>query len=220
MLDLSVEAAELNRDVMSSLAHELGGIASALDLRAAAMSRTLPQQDTTALRDIAEEVRMATRAARFARGSDGFGMLNPMRRQTLEEWWRFTSRFTAGVLPRGVEVEPHFTEAHITATQASVVTWIWLASCKELSERGLTTPTSIVLRGGTTAEMGGSADDAQNTGATLLAEIDRDRVVSLNGARSRWAQYADRIAKDSGLRGPSWEPAGDKVRWRLIVPAA
>ena len=209
VLDLSVEAAELNRDVLSSLAHELGGIASALDLRAAAMSRTLPGQDTTALRDIAEEVRMATRAARFARGSDGFGMMNPMRRQSLDEWWRFTSRFSAAVLPRGVEVEPQFSEAHITATQASAVTWIWLASCKELSEKGLTTPASVVLRGG--AEDGGSV--------ILVAEINRDRVVSPNGMRSRWSQYADRQAKDSGLLGPSWEQDVDKVRWRLIIPA-
>jgi hypothetical protein len=71
-LDLSAENAELNRDVISTLAHELGGIASALDLRAAAMARSIPDQDLVALREIAEEVRMATRAARFARGPDGF----------------------------------------------------------------------------------------------------------------------------------------------------
>lgn len=207
-LDLSVEAAELNRDVMSSLAHELGGIASALDLRAAAMSRTLPDQDMTALRDIAEEVRLATRAARFARGADGFGMLNPMRRQSLEEWWRLTGRFTGAVLPRGVQVEPQFTEAHITATQASALTWLWLAGCKEVSERGITAPATILLKGGTAA--GGNV--------TLLAELERAKVEGTNGIKSRWSTFAARIAKDLGATPPAWSFDHDMVRWQLTVP--
>ena len=216
-IDLSAEAAELNRDVLSSLAHELGGIASALDLRAAALSRTVPDQDTSALRDIAEEVRMATRAARFARGSDGFGILNPMRRQSLDEWWRLTSRFTAAVLPRGVQVEPQFNEAHLSAAQSSSLTWLWLAGCKEVSERGLTTPAIIVLQGSSASSDGPA--DAGTAAVTLVAEVDRDRVPSLNGTRSRWSRYAARIAKDLGVDTPSWKDAEDKVRWLLTIPA-
>ena len=207
-LDLSVEAVELNRDVLSSLAHELGGIASALDLRAAAMARTLPDQDMTALRDIAEEVRLATRAARFARGADGFGMLNPMRRQSLEEWWRLTGRFTGAVLPRGVQVEPQFTEAQITATQASALTWLWLAGCKEISERGITAPATILLKGGTAA--GG--------GVALLAELDRHKVEATNGIKSRWSNYAARIAREVGMTPSAWTFDDDMVRWRFTVP--
>ena len=207
-LDLSLEAAELNRDVLSSLAHELGGIASALDLRAAAMARTLPDHDMTALRDIAEEVRLATRAARFARGGDGFGMLNPMRRQPLEEWWRLTGRFTGAVLPRGVQVEPNFAEAQLTAAQASALTWLWLAGCKEIAERGITTPATILLKGGTASG-----------GVTLLAELDRTRVDGTNGLRSRWSNYAARIAKDVSVAPPAWNFDDDAVRWQVTVPA-
>lgn len=210
-LDLSVEAAELNRDVLSSLAHELGGIASALDLRAAAMSHTIPDQETAPLRDIAEEVRLATRAARFARGSDGFGMLNPMRRQSLDDWWKITHRFTAAVLPRGVHVEPHFSPAQLTAAQASAMTWIWLAACKDIVERGLATPAQIVLRGD--AGIGGAAG-----GVTLLAEVDAQNVPSPNGTKSRWVRYAARLAKDAGLKAPSWELGNDTVQWRLTIP--
>ena len=206
-LDLSVEAAELNRDVLSSLAHELGGIASALDLRAAAMARTLPDQDMTALRDIAEEVRLATRAARFARGADGFGMLNPMRRQSLEEWWRLTGRFTGAVLPRGVQVEPKFTDAQLTAAQASALTWLWLAGCKEISERGITTPATILLKGGTAAGV-----------VTLLAELDRGRVEDTNGIKSRWSNYAARIAGEVSVAPPAWNFDDDAVRWQVTVP--
>ncbi len=218
-LDLSAEAAELNHDVLSSLAHELGGIASALDLRAAAMSRTLPDQDMSALRDIAEEVRLATRAARFVRGADGFGMLNPMRRQSLEDWWRLTGRFTGAVLPRGVHVEPQFTAAQLTAAQGSALTWIWLAACKELDERGVTTPATVLLKGA--AEPGaltGSAD-ASNGAVTLVAELDRQRIADTNGVTSRWSRHAARMAREVGVEPPSWTLEGDVVRWRLTVPA-
>ena len=208
-LDLSSEAAELNRDVLSSLAHELGGIASALDLRAAAMSRTIPNQDMTALRDIAEEVRLATRAARFAGGEDGSGMLNPLRRQSLEQWWRLTGRFTGAVLPRGVQVESLFTEAQLNATQASGLTWLWLAGCKEIAERGITTPATVILRGG-----------ADPDGVTLLAELNRERVEDTNGVKSRWSSYAARIAREVGVTPPSWTFDNDMVRWRLTLPTA
>jgi hypothetical protein len=216
-IDHSVEAAELNRDVLSSLAHELGGIASALDLRAAAMSRTIPDQDTTALRDIAEEVRMATRAARFARGSDGFGMLNPMRRQSLDEWWRLTSRFTAAVLPRGVQVEPRFSEAHVSATQASSLTWLWLAACKELGEKGLTPPATVILGGG--GASGNGPVDNGNFAVALVAEVDPDRIPSTNGTNSRWSPFVARIAKELGVEAPFWQAEPDKVRWRVTIPA-
>lgn len=210
-LDLSAESAELNRDVLSSLAHELGGIASALDLRAAAMSRTIPDQETAALRDIAEEVRLATRAARFARGSDGFGILNPMRRQSLDDWWKITCRFTASVLPRGVHVEAHFSEGQLTAAEASAMTWIWLAACKDIVERGVGTPARILLRGNA-----GSGEAGR--GATLIAELDRQSVPSPNGEKSRWERYAARLAKGAGVKAPSWEVDGESVRWRFSIP--
>lgn len=208
--DLTAEYAELNRDVISTLAHELGGIASALDLRAAAMSRTIPEQDLLALREITEEVRMATRAARFARGMDASGMLNPLRRQSLEEWWKLTRRFTAGVLPRGVEIELHFSEAHLTAAQASALTWIWLAGCKEIGERGLVTPARLVLHGG-------PGGNGTNT-VTLLAELDTDRFADADQSGGRWSRHAARIAKTMGVQPPSWEHEGGKLRWVCVVP--
>jgi hypothetical protein len=209
-LDLSAENAELNRDVISTLAHELGGIASALDLRAAAMARSIPEQYLGALREIAEEVRMATRAARFARGLDGSGMLNPMRRQSLDEWWRLSGRFTASVLPRGVAVEPSFGDLTLTAEQASILTWIWLAGCKELSERGLTTPTTVSL----TAERSATYDPA------LVAETPRDSFgPGGDGSPGRWSRYAAKLAKVLGVGPPEWHDEDGTLRWRIRLPA-
>ena len=210
-LDLSPEKAELNRDVISTLAHELGGIASALDLRAAAMARTIPEQDLGALREIAEEVRMATRAARFARGLDGSGMLNPTRRQSLDEWWRLSGRFTASVLPRGVAVEPRFGDLALTAEQASILTWIWLAGCKELSERGLTTPTTVSL----TAERS-ATDDAVSW---LVAETRKDSFGPGEGSPGRWSRYAAKLAKVLGVDPPDWHDEAGTLRWRIRLPA-
>lgn len=210
-LDLSAENAELNRDVISTLAHELGGIASALDLRAAAMARSIPEQDLGALREIAEEVRMATRAARFARGPDGSGMLNPMRRQSLEEWWRLSGRFTASVLPRGVAVEPRFADLTLTAEQASILTWIWLAGCKELSERGLTTPATLRL----------TADRAATDGAEtwLVAETQHESFGSGDGSPKRWSRYAAKLSKALGVDPPDWHEDAGILRWRIRLPA-
>ena len=208
--ELTAENAELNRDVISTLAHELGGIASALDLRAAAMSRSIPEEDLLALREITEEVRMATRAARFARGMDASGMLNPLRRQSLEDWWKLTRRFTASVLPRGVTIEPHFTDAQLTAWQASVLSWIWLAGCKEIAERGLIPPVRLMLQGGTS-----KTSDAS---LTLLAEIDGSRIVDSSAASDRWSRHAARLAKVIGVKPPSWEREDGKVRWICTLP--
>lgn len=208
--DLTAESAELNRDVISTLAHELGGIASALDLRAAAMARSIPDSDLVALREIAEEVRMATRAARFARGPDGNGMLNPMRRQSLEDWWKLTRRFTASVLPRGVAVEPQFSEAHLTTEQASALTWIWLAACKQMSERGFTTPATVRLLGGPGGE---------GAVATLAAETDADHVGAPVRATFRWSRYAAKVARVLGIEPPEWELINGVLRWRVRLPA-
>ena len=208
-LDLSAENAELNRDVISTLAHELGGIASALDLRAAAMARAIPEQDLGALREIAEEVRMATRAARFARGPDGSGMLNPMRRQSLDEWWKLSGRFTASVLPRGVAVEPRFAELTLTAEQASILTWIWLAGCKELSERGLKTPATLRL----TAER--AADGAE---PWLVAETPHASFGSADELPKRWSRYAAKMSKILGVDPPDWHEDAGMLRWRIRLP--
>lgn len=204
--NVTAEATELSHDVLSALAHELGGIASALDLRAAAMARTISEQDFAALREIAEQVRMATKAARLARGSDTSGMLNPMRRQSLTDWWKLTSRFTGAVLPRGVTVESQFSDGQLTAGQAATLTWIWLAACKEMDERGLSTPARLSL-------VGGSAD---NDSLELKATLEAKKLTLTEKYRSRWSRYAARLAKDVGCPAPTWKRNGSTVTWRFV----
>lgn len=205
----SAEALELNRDVLSVLAHELGGIASALDLRTAAMSRVVSENDLAALREMAEQVRMATRAARFARGADSLGMLNPNKLQSLDDWWRLTERFTSAVLPRGVAVESRFDEAFVTAVQASALTWIWLAGCKEIADRGVQTPAQLVLQGG----------PAGGTNRTQLsAEIRSSTGGSADSSGSRWSTFSSGVARELGTDPPSWKQDDGVLRWSVEVP--
>jgi hypothetical protein len=206
-MDVTSEEAELSHDVLSALAHELGGIASALDLRASAMTRSIPEQDLNALKDIAEEVRQVTRAARFARGSDGFGMLNPSRRQSLHDWWKLAHRFTSTVLPRGVAVEVSFGDAELTESQSSALTWIWLAACKDIAERGIRTPCKVSLRGESTPN-----------GITLTAQVDGDQRLTGERGQSRWARYASRAASAIKAGDPDWVMENQVVRWRCAIP--
>jgi hypothetical protein len=204
--DVTAEATELSHDVLSALAHELGGIASALDLRAAAMARSISEQDLAALREIAEQVRMATKAARIARGSDTSGMLNPMRRQSLADWWKLTSRFTSAVLPRGITVEAHFSSDQLSAGKAATLTWIWLAACKEVAERGLLTPVRLRVEGA-------AADDDT---LELKASLEARKLTVADKYRSRWSRYAAGLAKEIGSARPKWEREGSSIRWRLV----
>ena len=203
--DQSAEAVELTRDVVSALAHELGGIASALDLRATAMSALIPKSDLSALRQLVVQIRQVTRGARFARGADA-GLMNPNKMQSLREWWSLAERFTAVVLPRGYAVETEFDESSITAEQGAALTWIWLASCKQLAEQGGPPPARVVLRGTRTSN-----------GVAIIAELNT-REAELHAAPTRWGRFSSEMATAMGAEPPVWEQQDGTYRWRFDLP--
>jgi hypothetical protein len=203
------ETAELHRDVLSAVAHELGGIASALDLRAEALSRTIPEKDLAALRDLAGELRVTTRAVRFVRGADASGMLSPTRLQTMAEWWSLARRFTSVVLPRGVAIDAQLGDASLEAAHASALTWMWLAACKEISDR-IAPPCTLTIR----AAQGAGA----RPGVTLTAELNPGHLSSTPDDRSRWAGYAGEFAAELGVERPSWQQEGTLLRWCCVIP--
>ena len=205
----SAEAAELTRDVLSVVAHELGGIAGALDLRATALSGTTPDPDLQALRGLAEELRVATRAVRLARGTDGIGALGGSKPQSLETWWKLVSRLTAIVLPRGVAIESGFSGGQVMPGQSPSLTWLWLAACKDLGDRGIITPSTLTLRG----DSAGNGDK----GVTLVAEMQADRLTTADSPSSRWAHFGASIATELGTSPSAWERDGDLLRWRLVI---
>lgn len=198
------EMSELTRDVLAAVAHELGGIGGALELRAAAMASAIPPNDLRALKDIAGEIRVVTRAVRMIRGADGFGTLAPGRRLTLAEWWKLLSRFAPVALPRGVDVESRLPESDLNPAHASSLSWIWLAACKELADRGIIPPCTITLSGG-------PAEDGR--GVTIVAEVAADCLESPDFVGSTWAQYAATLAEQHGITPPVWVQDGPTLRW-------
>lgn len=201
MLD-GAEATELARHALSSVAHELGGIATALDLRASVLSGA-SAQDVAALRTLVEELKSATRSIRLVRGPDGSGMLNPAKRQSLADWWRLASRFVSTVLPRGVSVEARVGEGALDAEQASALTWLVLAGCKELAVRGIRTPSSVAVLVMT----------RDGDGPTVALEIDSGTLTSGGDESGRWSRYASELAAQLDMSPPRWEQDGSSVRW-------
>lgn len=203
------EMAELSRDVLSAVAHELGGIGSALDLRAAALVQVIPERDVAALRELANELRVATRTVRFVRGADDFGMLNPSRLQTIDEWWRFTRRLTGAVLPRGAQVAVTLLDATLTPVQSEALSWQLLVACKELAACGLHVPCVLTLEGRTVVNGHGAVG--------LFAHLPPGALVAAPDANSRWRRFGAALATDQGVEAPTWEygPAG--LRWSYVV---
>jgi len=208
---LTAENAELNRDVFTALAHDLGGIAGALDLRASALERIIPEADALALHTLSDQVRLVNRGVRLVRGpSDGGDRLMPSRMQSLEDWWALASGFTNVVLPRGVSVDAHWDPAQLSASRAAPLTWVWLAACKELTELGITTPCTVSLRG---IVSGGDV--------VLVAEVPGDRLTLPNGSKrpSRWRRYAAGVSETQGITLQGWNRSGDLTQWRCALAA-
>lgn len=202
------ERLELNRDVLSVLTHELGGTAGALDLRAEVLAKVIPASDLDALRALANEVRSATRTARFVRG-DVPGTLSPARRQPLAEWWEFTSRFTRAVLPREAMIDAQVGDSDIGGRSATALTWMWLAACKDLTERGLVTACTIVV----------SAQPTDGGGVEVVAEVAANHLSAPESSASRWEKYAAAVAGELGASPPTWQRDGSTVRWRCMIDA-
>lgn len=200
----SAEDTELNDAVLSVLAHELGGIAGALDLRAAALARTIPPNDVAALRGLAEEVRASTRAVRLLRGSDASGKLSPARQQSLADWWRLASKISRVVLPSRTTVNATFDESRLNPGHVQALTWIWLAACKDLAETQDQETSAITVRG--TQEDGRLIFRADLPGSRIPAD-------------SRWLQHAAKIATSIEADSPRWEHQGGVVSWSFSLPA-
>ena len=199
----SAEGAELNDAVCSVIAHELGGIASALDLRAAALQRTMAPNDLAAFRTLAEELRASTRAVRLLRGPDAYGSLSPSRQQTLGDWWRLVAKLSRGVLPK-TSFSASFDESRLTPEQSYSLTWIWLSACKELAELARSEAMSVTLRGET------SANRIQVKAETALE--------TTSIGKSRWARQVADLAASIDAEAPEWASNAGVLSWTVSMP--
>lgn len=204
------EAAELHRDLFSVVAHDLGGIASALSLRADALAPELAPADTETLRTLAAQVRDANRAMRLLKGPDGASMLAPDRSVTLEEWWHLTHRLTLAVLPRGMRIDTRLQSVRVSLQDASVLAHIWLASCKDLVQRGVHASSVLTF----------AASPVHEPVEGTLIEVDvaaQDWPPVDDSRRAvRWHRYASRLARLQEASLAWWHarsPDGGVLSW-------
>lgn len=119
--------AELLRGVLSTTAHDLGGLASALSLRADVIELDAASEAGSALRRIATELRTLGHDVRAFRSSEGGDTLSPTRSGSLVEWLAGVMRYGRPVLPRGSTLDGVAPDATIEASAAHELTYIALA---------------------------------------------------------------------------------------------
>ena len=71
----SAEGAQLQRDIVGTVVHELASITGALSLRVDASTGTLGESDVQAIASLTAQLRAATKPLIWLRGSPGRGML-------------------------------------------------------------------------------------------------------------------------------------------------
>jgi hypothetical protein len=141
---------QLLREVLSTAAHDLGGLSSALALRVDVLAGSLPAADDAALRAVAGEVRSLGRQLRVLRGPQGGDTLAPAGGRSLAEWYALVERFGRPLLGRGASMrgsvgDGAFSGAHASERAYALLLSV-LACCRALRERRGARPVSVALR--------------------------------------------------------------------------
>lgn len=207
----SAEAAELYRDVVSLVIHDLGGVSSALGFRTEALSAQPTAADRQALRALTDQVRDITRLLRLMQGPGTNELLSPMKEAPVQEWWRLASRLLAAALPRKVVVDHDLGTAMLTSAHVSVLSILMMLAARDLTARG--------WRGAEGLHVRVSTDNHTEPGAhvTLSIPIVDWPMTAARRTVKRWSRYAERIAGRAGARVEWWVEQHDRVVWRCSI---
>ncbi len=127
--------AELLRNVLDTVAHDLGGLSSALALRVDVMQATAPSASVEAYRAIADELRALGSQLRAFRETRGGDTLSSPRAGSVAQWFSLLSRFAQPLLGRGVALRGNVDDVHVGATAVHELTYIALAMLHAVRER-------------------------------------------------------------------------------------
>lgn len=134
-LDDSALEAELLRNVLDTVTHDLGGLSSALALRADVMQRSAPGAAANACSAIANELRSLGGQLRELSGKRGAGALAPTPSGSLERWFALVTRFGQPLLGRGVALRGEIEDRNVGATATYELAFITLAMLHAVRER-------------------------------------------------------------------------------------
>jgi len=126
--------ADLLRKVLDTVTHDLGGLSSALALRADVMQRSAPSAAADACGAIARELRSLGGQLREISGPRGPGTLSPVPTGSLARWFALVRRFGQPLLGRGVTLRGEVEDAHVGAAAAHELTYIVLALLNALRD--------------------------------------------------------------------------------------
>lgn len=127
------------RDVLGAAAHDIGGLASALALRA----EVLASADGRALASIADELRQLGRQLRQLRGPGGGELLAPTATGNIPSILTLVERFGRGALGRGVSLLAHPVDQVVPPAEGDALTYGLLAVLRALHDAELERPAVV-----------------------------------------------------------------------------
>lgn len=134
-----IREVQLLRDVLGTAAHDIGGLASALALRA----ETLGSADGQPLAAIATELRQLGRQLRQLRGPGGGELLAPTASGNIPSILALVERFGRGALGRGVSLVVQSVDQVVPPQQGDALTYGLLAVLRALREADLELPAVV-----------------------------------------------------------------------------
>lgn len=208
--DFEAEA-QLLRQVLSTAAHDLGGLSSALALRADVLAGGIPAADEAALRGVAAEVRALGRQLRVLRGPVGDDALAPAGGRTLAEWLALVERFGRPLLGRGGALAGSAGDGAFggpaAAAQFHALLLVVLAYCRAVGDRRGARAVQLDLR---VLSLPPAVE------VTLRVRWGAGDEPADREAGARWLAHAAHLAREGGL---AWEPTdgGDTVVVRAMA---
>jgi hypothetical protein len=211
----SSEAAQLQRDIVATVVHDLTSITSALSLRVDTARGTLGERDVQAVAALTAQLRAATRPLVWLRGSPGRGALSPARVIHVSDWWQHMLQVVCALLPRGSQVLPPgdttlAAGVTVSADELAVLSMLLLGACRHVVDVDPTAAVSLTV---TLPQMSG--DSLQL--ALDLAPRGENALDALATKATRWKRFCARTATRTRATLQWWEHTDTPSTWRWHV---
>lgn len=206
----SRESAELHHELFSLLAHDLGSISTALNLRAEALAPTLASKDTQALKELSAQIRQVRRTVRLADGPRGDSTLDSQPTIPADQWILWVSRVTSALIPRRTITTSVVRVRTLQMADATALMYQWLAACREIAPKVPADATIVLI-----------VEAPEDSSASLMFTgcLNSHSVPfePLSTAVSRWQRYAKRTAAANSVDVEWWKGDDTEIQWRGTV---
>lgn len=211
----SREAAQLQRDIVATVVHDLTSITSALSLRVDATRGTLAERDVQAVAALTAQLRAATKPLVWLRGSPGRGALSPARVIHVSDWWQHTIQVVCALLPRGSRVQPPgdttlASGVTVSADELALLSMLLLGACRHVVDVDATAAVSLAV---TLPGMSGNSLQL----AVELVPLGESALDVLATKATRWKRFCARTATRTGATLQWWEHTERPSTWRWSV---